>query len=55
MPGDNIGFLLKRADQAPYSYEALHDLVCALSAAVSFLNPFNSTGMSNSLTYITPT
>lgn len=33
VPGDNIGFLLKRADQAPYSYEALHDLVCALSAA----------------------
>ena len=35
-PGDNIGYLLKRADQAPYSYETLHDLVCALSAAVSF-------------------
>ncbi|CDJ34479.1 PRPF39 protein, related, related [Eimeria mitis] len=26
MPTDNIGFLLKRADLAPYSYEALHDL-----------------------------
>ena len=33
--GDEIGALLKRADEAPYSYETLHALVSALSAAVS--------------------
>ena len=31
---DEIGLLLKRADEAPYSYETLHGLVAALSVAV---------------------
>lgn len=32
--GDEIGRLLRQADEAPYSYETLHALVAALSAAV---------------------